>query len=88
LLKCACLLLTRCREFKEHSSAVNVQELKQLGSTKAAEMSVLLATYTKLVADAQKVQASKGKDKKLLCSDFSATLAQSQVAKAAALAGV
>lgn len=51
-------------------------------------MATLLHAYNKLVADAQKVQNSKGKDKKLLCSDFAATLAQTQVAKAAALAGV
>lgn len=67
---------------------VCVQELKHLGSTKASEMAILLDTYTKLVSDAQKVQNSKGKDKKLLCSDFAATFAQTQVAKAAALAGV
>lgn len=51
-------------------------------------MAMLLETYSKVVAGAQKVQNSKGKDTKALCSDFAATLAQTQVAKAAALAGV
>lgn len=59
-----------------------------MGSTKVREMATLLETYAKLVSDAQKVQNSKGKDKQLLFSDFAATLAQTKVAKAAALSGV
>jgi hypothetical protein len=72
----------------EQITFVHLQELKQLGSSKAPAMKGLVDSYSKLVADAQKVQYGKGKDKRLLCDEFSATLALTQVAKDSALAGV
>ena len=68
--------------------SVPLQDLKQLGSTRASGMTVLLESYKKVVSDAQKVQSSKGKDKKLLCSDLASGIAQAQAAKVDALAGV